>query len=69
VLESSNRLHPVVPKALAAKCFPALQHGGSQSVQLYISLLSEDATDSTLLEAGKTLFLVWFEGSTKPLQL
>jgi hypothetical protein len=47
-------MHPMVPAALASKCFPdLLQHGDSQPVQLYISVVTEDATESTPTAAGE----------------
>jgi hypothetical protein len=61
VLRIKNCMNPVVPAALASKCFPdLLQHGDSRPVQLYISLVTEDATQSTPTAAGKRRFLlVW----------
>jgi hypothetical protein len=51
---SLNSRTPKVPAALVAKCFPdLLQYGGSQPVQLYISSITDDPTESTLTAAGK----------------
>jgi hypothetical protein len=54
VVRDKAGMKPKVSAAFAAKCFPDLvQHGGSQPVQLYISLLTEDATESVLTAAGE----------------
>jgi hypothetical protein len=60
VLRDTSSMHPKIPKALAAKCFPdLLQHGGSQPVQLYITVDTEDATESTPAAAGEKWWLLY----------
>jgi hypothetical protein len=53
VVRDKTGLYPYVPAAFAAKCFPdLLQPGCSQPVQLYITVDTEGATESTSTAAG-----------------
>jgi hypothetical protein len=53
VINGDARIHPNVSAAFAAKAFPdLLQHGGSQPVQLYITVDTEDGSESASTAAG-----------------